>query len=179
MDSKKQENVLEVWVRVLSFVALANARLPEGYDGSALTAAKVIIILTMLSKPIFKFFYVLFVIYMVVIVFMIPSLTIIGYTALYFLLGIVFFAQDERQRIGEGHFLSAVWWAGQFLLHFLNLLFVQRSRGELDLLSLLFCVLTGLLALKGIAIGSWRLYKARSNPCSAAGACDVRTDPPD
>ena len=141
------------WLKVLSVAALLSQDVPEGYDGSAAVAALVIVGLSIYSRAVFLLLYFLATGFLIWAAFVSRESLIIGYAALYSLLGVVLIAEGERRRVQKGLFLSALWWAGQALIHGLDIRHAYAIGGSSGFFTDLFFVISSVMALRDLVRG--------------------------
>jgi hypothetical protein len=77
-----------------------------------------------------KFLYVLATGFLIWFAFVNPVTPVICFAVMSTVLGIVMFAEDERRLVGKGHFLGALWWAGQAVVHLLSIHFARLDFSE-------------------------------------------------
>ena len=151
--SSKQSKSLDDVLKVLSILALLTTQVPPGYSKSVVIGAFVIIILTITYKAIFKVFYCFLVIFAIFAAVVSKEQMIIFLAILYFALGIVLFAEDERRRLGKGHFLCAIWWSGQFLIHSLNIHYLIKNFEDPDVFTIIFILISAFMVIREMVYG--------------------------
>jgi hypothetical protein len=147
------------WLKVLSVCALLSSDIPEEYSGSAVIAALVVVGLSIYSRGVFLFLHLLATGFLIWTAFVSKESLIVGYAVLYSVLSVVLIAEGERRRIRKGHFLEATWWAGQALMHGLDVRHAYAAGGTSDFFTDLFLVISGWMVFWTIVQGVRRMLK--------------------
>ena len=147
------------WLKVLSLLALMSTDLPDDRQGSAVIAAMVIVGLSIYWSAFSKFLYVLATGFLIWFAFVNPVTPVICFAVMYTVLGIVMFAKDERRLVGKGHFLGALWWAGQAVVHLLSIHFARLDFSETGFFTDLFLVISICMMIREAFRGGWHLFR--------------------
>ena len=68
-------------------------------------------------------------------------------------LSVVLIGEGERRRVRKGHFLCAAWWAGQALIHGLDIRHAYANGGSSGFFTDLFFVISGCMLFWQLAQG--------------------------
>lgn len=147
------------WLKVLSVCALLSSGIPEGRSGSAVIAALVVVGLSIYSRGVFLFLHLLAAGFLIWTAIASKENLIVGYAVLYSVLSVVLIAEGERQRVHKGHFLGAMWWAGQALIHGLDVRHAYATGGTSDFFTDVFLVISGWMVFWTTAHGVRRMLK--------------------
>ncbi|MDP6444422.1 MAG: hypothetical protein QGG36_32815 [Pirellulaceae bacterium] len=162
-DAGETKSTSDDWLKVLSVLALLSKDAPNGQSGSAVAVAFVVVGLSIYSRTVFHLLYFLATSFLIWTAYQSQQPLIVGYAALYTVLGGVLVAEGERRRVQKGQFLSAIWWAGQFSLHVLDIRHAYANGGASGFFTDLFCVICGVMAVVEVYRGLLGLIRRDKN----------------
>ena len=88
-----------------------------------------------------------------------PVTPVICFAVMYTVLGIVMLVENERRLVGKGHFLGALWWAGQAVVHLLSIHFACLDFSETGFFTDLFLVISMCMMIREAFRGGWHLFR--------------------